>query len=184
MDPRRYSLLALVSLLLCVFAGAASALTPNDIHSRIDAIQQKIDAGIASGSISNESARVLNFRLSEVRKRLAPGLPLAALNDLSARLDALEPMVPRAMRPQSSEALIEGQLASLEGVIGEGVATHAIIPIAARSLRTELASVRSEFDSARQRGPLSVSETRRLESRIERMVSEIKKYGEPRKQYR
>ena len=184
MRIRRLMVMAIVpALVAALFAAPASALTPNDVRTRIDAIQQKIDAGINAGTITPESARVLNFRLGEVRKRLAPGLPPAALGELSGRLDALEPSVPRPMKPRSPEGVIEGQLAQLQAAIGEGETTRTIVPLAGHSLRTELASIRAEFDAALGRGQLTEGEAKRIEFRIGQLADKVRQYGAHRKQY-
>ncbi len=184
MRIRRFMVLAVFfALAAASFAVPALALTPIGVRTRIDAIQQKIDAGISAGAITPESARTLNFRLGEVRKMLVPSMPPSALGELSARLDALEPMVPRPMKPQTPEAAIEGQLAQIQAAIIEGESRRVIVPFAAQALRSELASIRAEFDAARGRGPLIEGEAKRLEIRIGRLAAQVRKYGAPHNQY-
>ena len=180
-----YRSLIIAIAIVMATAAIAAALTPVEVGTRVDEMQARIDNGIRNGAIEAESARLLNFRLEAVRRGLrhpAGAKPSEAeLRDLTARLDALEPMVPRSMPPKSPEGRIEGQFAVFESVIAEGVSSRSIIPIAAKALRSELGSIKGEFDTARQRGPLSDNETARLELRLQRLAERIKSYAAPRR---
>jgi polyhydroxyalkanoate synthesis regulator phasin len=184
----------LVIGVMCLFlasVAAAWAGHPDQIRGRMDNLQQRIDEGVKSGTLTGQEAkRVLN-QLNSIRK----GFDNAVQNGLSdreakhfdQRLDTLSKEVFKERHDREdtrSGRRIDHRISELQKQIDDGSRVGSLTPVETKSLQSRLDGIRSHYERAQKDGNLTDQEIRAIQTRLDALSKSVAKERQDRERSR
>jgi len=184
----------LVIGVVCLFlvgAAAAWAGPPDQIRGRIDSLQQRIDNGAKSGTLTEQETKRVQNKLNSIRK----GFDSAVQNGLSdreakhfnQRLDTLSKEIYKEKHDREdtrSAGRIDHRISELQKRIDEGSGSGSLTPVETKNLQSRLNGIRSHYERAQKDGKLTDQEIRAIQSRLDTLSKSIAKEKHDREQSR
>jgi len=184
---------ALVIGIMCLFLAGSLvwAGPPDQIRSRMDSLQQRIDEGVKSGTLTGQEAKRVQNKLNSIRK----GFDTAVQNGLSdreakhfnQRLDVLSKDVYKEKHDREdtrSAGLIEKRISELQKRIDEGSRKGSLTPVETKNLQTRLDGIRSHHERAQKDGKLTEQEIRAIQAKLDTLSKSIAKEAGDRERSR
>jgi chromosome segregation ATPase len=182
-----------IGVVFLFLAGAAAAWAgPADqIRGRMDNLQQRIDEGVRSGTLTGQEAKRVQNQLTSIRR----GFDSAVRNGLSdrearhfnQRLDVLSKDVAREKHDKEdtrSAGRIDHRIAELQKRIDEGSRRGSLTPVETSNLQKRLDAIRGHYERAQRDGKLKDEEIRSIQGRLDNLAKSISKERSDRERSR
>ena len=193
------SLAALTSALLISFAAPALADRDDNIPTRVNQMERRIDQGIRSGALTGREARQLQSELEMIKRRAAMMHGNDGRIDRHERerlhndLDRLSQRIrvekhdddrrhpgpgggwgPGGGYDDDRRESIPGRIESIERRIDRGIQSGALTRHEARDLQRELVNIRRREDQMRMDGRLSRDERARMHAALDHLERRVR----------
>jgi chromosome segregation ATPase len=182
-----------LGIVFLFLAGAAAvwAGPPDQIRSRMDSLQQRIDEGVKSGKLTGQEAKGAQNQLNSIRR----GFDSAVKNGLSdreakhfnQRLDTLSKEVYKEKHDREdtrSAGRIDHRISELQKRIDEGSGSGSLTPVETKNLQSRLDGIRAHCERAQKDGKLTDQEIRAIQSRLDTLSKSINKEKQDRERSR
>ena len=185
-------IVATISVCLLLVAAAVAWAGPADqIRGRMDSLQQRIDEGTRSGTLTGQEAKRVQNQLSSIRR----GFDSAVQNGLSdreakhfnQRLDTLSKEVYKERHDREdtrSAGRIDHRISDLQKKIDEGSRRGSLTPVETKNLQSRLDAIRGHHERAQRDGRLKDEEIRSIQGRLDSLAKSIAKERHDRERSR
>lgn len=169
-----------ILFLFLALAAAAWAGPPDQIRGRIDNLQQRIDEGVKSGTLTGQETKRVQNQLNSIRK----GFDSAVQNGLSdreakhfnQRLDTLSKDIYKDKHDREdtrSAGQIDHRISELQKRIDAGSRSGSLTPVETKNLQSRLDGIRSHHERTQKDGRLSEQEIRAIQTRLDALAKSV-----------
>lgn len=169
-----------IVFLFLALAAAAWAGPPDQIRGRMDNLQQRIDEGVKSGTLTGQEAKGVQNQLNSIRK----GFDSAVKNGLSdreakhfnQRLDTLSKEVYKQKHDREdtrSAGRIDHRISELQKRIDDGSRKGSLTPVETKNLQSRLDGIRAHYERAQKDGKLTDQEIRAIQTRLDALAKSV-----------
>jgi len=180
-----------IASLFLAGAVAAWAGPPDQIRGRMDSLQQRIDEGVKSGTLTGQEAKRVQNKLNSIRKgfdsAVQNGLSEREAKHFNQRLDTLSKEVHKEKHDREdtrSAGRIDHRMSELQKQIDDGSRRGSLTPVETKSLQSRLDGIRSHYERAQKDGKLTDQEIRAIQAKLDTLSKSVAKETHDRERSR
>jgi septal ring factor EnvC (AmiA/AmiB activator) len=169
-----------IVFLFLALAAAAWAGPSDQIRGRMNGLQQRIDEGVRSGTLTAQEAKRVQNQLNSIRR----GFDSAVQNGLSDReakqfnqsIDTLNKEISKEKHDREdtrSAGKIDRRISDLQKQIDSGSRSGSLTPLETKNLQSRLDGIRSQYERAQKDGRLSDQEIRSIQTKLDTLTKSI-----------